>query len=942
MSSFTFESVANHLTLIKESDVRLKVLGLQKLAPLVHYHWHEISDHLGAIQALHEDDHFPERTLAASIISKVFYHLEDYNEAVNYALESGNYFDLNVRDQYTDVLVGKCIDRYISLRQQYFESKNPAEIEPISTRLESVVEEIFKRSVSDKEFNLGLGVALDSRRTDKIEEILRAEGYSSEFLGYLTKTILNSIKSRNFRIEALKIVVKAFGQRQKNNSDYINLAQALFLLGEHKTCADLLFEMIRYEDDEKECLAYQIASDLNENENTFFLNNVVKELNKIENPSQHIAKARDNVTKILKGSFKAESQLRFYKLNNQSDPAIIANLKQTIDSKNSVAHGGCLLANSLLNAHTTDDNFLRNNLEWVAKANLWSKFSATASLGTIHQGNNSKAMEILNPYFPGALATPSWYTHGGSLYALGLIHAGDRNQDVITFILNAIKNPVYNANESLIHGAALGLGLVNLGSCDEEDNLVIYEELKNILFTDSATTGEAAGLAIGLTMIGSANQLVIQDLLGYAHETQHEKIIRSIALALALIMYSKEESADALIDQLCTDKDPIIRFGGMHMIGLAYVATASNAALKKLLHFAVSDVSNDVRRAAVTNIGFLMLKDSSQVPKIVHLLSASFNPHVRYGACLALGISSAGSCNAEALNLIEPMLKDAVDFVRQGAFIATAMILQQATATQEPKVEAFKKTLDEHVAKKHEDSLVRLGVLLSIGILEAGGRNANTSLVSQFGYPKLAACAGMTIFTHFWYWFPSVHFFSLTLSPAGLIGVNKNLRIPKGFQFKTNAKPSLFDYPPHIKPDDKKKLVKKETVQLSITNKAKARAEKKKHADKEEEAESPGKKDKIEEETKEKEEEKKKDEPPFKICDNHSRVLLKQMEYISFLSDNRYTPVLKNRKRGLIFLIDKKAGEKEEFIDTFGDPVEAHLVPPEEFVFDEEANLIEK
>jgi hypothetical protein len=33
------------------------------------------------------------------------------------------------------------------------------------------------------------------------------------------------------------------------------------------------------------------------------------------------------------------------------------------------------------------------------------------------------------------------------------------------------------------------------------------------------------------------------------------------------------------------------------------------------------------------------------------------------------------------------MLKDAVDFVRQGAFISTALILQQATAVQEPKVD---------------------------------------------------------------------------------------------------------------------------------------------------------------------------------------------------------------------------------------------------------------
>jgi len=168
------------------------------------------------------------------------------------------------------------------------------------------------------------------------------------------------------------------------------------------------------------------------------------------------------------------------------------------------------------------------------------------------------------------------------------------------------------------------------------------------------------------------------------------------------------------------------------------------------------------------------------------------------------------------------------------------------------------------------------------------------------------------------------------------------MRIPKGFQFKSDAKPSLFDYPAHIKPDDKKKQTKKETVQLSITQKAKARAAAKKQAEGGEEIE-PEKKEtgKMDvEEPKDKEEEKKKEEPPFKICDNHSRVLPKQENSIIFLEDNRYTPVLKNRKRGIIFLLDKKPGEREEFFDMIGDPVaDPHLIPPEEFTFDEEAQL---
>lgn len=57
--------------------------------------------------------------------------------------------------------------------------------------------------------------------------------------------------------------------------------------------------------------------------------------------------------------------------------------------------------------------------------------------------------------------------------------------------------------------------------------------------------------------------------------------------------------------------------------------TGNNAAVQKLLHFAVTDVSDDVRRAAVTCLGFLLMGDPAQCPKIVALLAESFNPHMR-------------------------------------------------------------------------------------------------------------------------------------------------------------------------------------------------------------------------------------------------------------------------------------------------------------------------
>lgn len=72
--------------------------------------------------------------------------------------------------------------------------------------------------------------------------------------------------------------------------------------------------------------------------------------------------------------------------------------------------------------------------------------------------------------------------------------------------------------------------------------------MKNVLMTDQAVTGEAAAISIGLLMAGSANPEAIADLSEYAEETGHEKIIRSLGLALAMISYGTEEFSDTLIE----------------------------------------------------------------------------------------------------------------------------------------------------------------------------------------------------------------------------------------------------------------------------------------------------------------------------------------------------------------------------------------------------------
>lgn len=93
-------------------------------------------------------------------------------------------------------------------------------------------------------------------------------------------------------------------------------------------------------------------------------------------------------------------------------------------------------------------------------------------------------------------------------------------------------------------------------------------------------------------------------------------LFRGLALGIALTVYGREEEADTLIEQMTRDQDPILRYGGMYALALAYRGTANNKAIRQLLHFAVSDVSDDVRRTAVLALGFVLYSDPEQVSTI--------------------------------------------------------------------------------------------------------------------------------------------------------------------------------------------------------------------------------------------------------------------------------------------------------------------------------------
>ena len=107
--------------------------------------------------------------------------------------------------------------------------------------------------------------------------------------------------------------------------------------------------------------------------------------------------------------------------------------------RNSITHNATVITNGIMHHGTTCDVFLRENLEWLKRASNWGKFTAIASLGTIHyvrghrlwfgigalcvfwarsQGHEKEALNLMSSYLPDD-NSGSPYSEGGALYALG-------------------------------------------------------------------------------------------------------------------------------------------------------------------------------------------------------------------------------------------------------------------------------------------------------------------------------------------------------------------------------------------------------------------------------------------------------------------------------------------------------------------------------------------
>ncbi|KAF7455748.1 RPN2/26s proteasome regulatory subunit [Cryptosporidium felis] len=990
-------SISGYGMLLEDESVELREFALRELNAAVDFHWFEIVDYLESIENCFEDEMFPNREQAALLASKIYFHLEDYDESLRYLLSSYRLFDPMESSSFAESMVVKCIDEFIKICKSNYDcygaefgqsslTQNSHEIEGLDPRLEEIVLDLISRTTSNGQFLNAFGIALEARRDDLLVQILKQSLESiqeGQELSQFYEQCLASIRtldSVHFQLKSYQILVQIIQERETSPEESPSLriySECLCEVGDSDTLLTLLVKLAHSKDNFPKALSLAFSV-LNHGKSSFSHDLTQKIDQEIKNrfcrdqdpgeedPETNTSLKNLNKLKyVLSGKASSELDLQFLHLNNQPDLGLLEHIKNTSDQRSAISHTAIVMSHGLMQAGTTCDVFLRNNLEWLGKATHWSRFSTASSLGVIHMGHLKEAFKVLSTVLPasgggtetsggrtgtgsGGGALGGQYSEGGSFFALGLVHANRMDEKARNYLLDKLKNS--QRNEVLQHGASLGLGVMGLGSGDSE----LYEELRNVLYMDNAVAGEAAAYAIGLIMFGSGSKKAVGDLLSYAKDTQHEKIVRACSVALGFVMFGKGQEADDLFLQLNSDGEHFIRYGAMHVLGLAYCGTGNEFALEKLLHACVSELSDDNRRAAVFALGLVMCRNSQQLPQIFSLLCDSYNPHVRYAAALTLGIICCGSDSQKVASLLRSMTTDSSDIVRQAAYIGLGILLMQQNEVQNEKFSSLRQQMIKACTDKHEHIATRFGAILGLGLMDAGGRNVTASLFSRDGeHLNPQGIAGFSLFFQFWFWFPLVHCVSLAFLPTSTVGLDEELRAPGGFSMFCSSEKEKFDYPKPFsldKSEDKKVVV---TAVLSTASKKKKKAckvgvgldssvldsskqedierETKMQVETTEEGEkvvvegpdsssisssgdnSGSNRDgNLENET-EMQVDNEKAKKGFSLK-NPFRVLKSQVESLEFVPNSRYSPVFLTQKSGFILLKDNTPTEPEEYI----------------------------
>lgn len=866
------------ITSLEEKEPEFRVHAVMQLLEVVETEWIHIIDYLPKVEECAKDESFPKKHDAALLASKTYYFLGKLEQAVEFAILSGDKFDYkNETDSYCVAVTGYIFTLY----KKYPTGEVPKLLFDLCMK-------VLDHLVETKNYASALCISVDIRNIEYIERVIDDE---PALIPEAIRLLLFDSQSLTFSDKLSELLaLKATTDNCEGQLDLF--VMLLYRQKDAKSIADVLDYLIGCGDVSCTYTAYSICFEISQIAPKFFRDEVIACLEQLgETQIVH------NLINIINCNIPFYYKSMFMKNNASHDKNMLKHFMDLPDEQHHQTHMSVTICYAISTAGTCNDElfderigtfFVPNRDSRFSFNYIWSDFCSGASCVLTHQ-HNDNAYDTNKSYVNES--APSFL--GGVLLALGIDLSRYCPPSSEGVVLNLLRSKLDSDNPQVRYGASLGYSLMKVSSAEDDTCKSFMETIVDYKKYEPEVV-ESVAYSLGIMLMKRGKCDYLDKLISVLLKSESDKVCRGIALAIGFIMYDLRETINEVIEPLQNHSNSYARLAAVWAISMAYIGSDDDDSLMKLLQYASTDPLDEVKRASVIGMAFVVSGRTNSLINYLNYLVTSFHPFVRAATALSLGIAYAGSGNPEAVALIKPLLEERNSVVLQHAYIGLSLILQQHNPYETPFYKEFFSTMQKRCLRIIEigdiyDSSDLFGICLAFGILNAGGRNVVASLKTLGGQFSRLSVASMAIFTNYYYFIPLSLLLPLTFQTTFMIGMTEDdqgmLTVVSDWEVKCNCKRKVYHDPPSY--DESKTPVKRATPELSVKAKV-------------------SKVDEAEElKRKEEEEFKRKLEEEGEVLKSPFRVYSRQLPHIDTDYSDKYETV---GKVGVGFVMLKKRG----------------------------------
>ncbi len=457
-------------------------------------------------------------------------------------------------------------------------------------------------------------------------------------------------------------------------------------------------------------------------------------------------KIEENLEFMLKKNFKK----KLFKIKQLED--FLTKSLNDLEINNPLIKISLIFGIGFFCKDTNNFSYFFDTLNKIGKINSWEKFQVGISFFFINSKNFEFYKSIL---FLTEKEKFSSFLKGGIYLAFGL--ESNKFLDYEKKILKHFIGIFGEKNEiGFQYGIGLGISLFVMNKIKDPRKSYFCKLIFNSIPSD-LILGMASSLSIGLIFSGFPSKYLLKKLIGLIYEIEHEKIIMGIILAISLLFLGTKEESEIFFKKFIIEKDPILRHCAIMIYSLAHAKTGNFRILNIFLKILATDPDNNVKKASTIGIGFLFFSKFELIEKILENLIQHYNPFIRYGISFAIAISSKGKINLNAFKMIEKLIQDPIDFVRQSAYISMGMMLGNKKDL-EGKIK-IKNYFENRLNKSDETIFSKFGLIIGLSFLNTFKKSNNKKKI--FEIDEISQLISIILFSHHFSWISFLSFYFL-------------------------------------------------------------------------------------------------------------------------------------------------------------------------------------